>query len=159
MENLPALIFALPILLIGVGLAVQPLFNNDGYSFGPKPSSLAESLRLRAELLQERTALYNALIELDFDYTVDKIAEADYARQRYALMAQAVRVLRQLDALAADADPVEAALRAHQTEQTLQAADDGCIECGFVGKPHDRFCRGCGAPLQVAPQEVAHATR
>ena len=158
MENLPALVFAIPILLIGAAFAVQPLLEKSGVSFGKQDTTLTEQLRQRAELLEERSRLYQALLELDFDYSVDKIAQEDYARQRYILVAKSVQVLRQLDSLpeAAD-DPVEAAIRAYETGQTFEAAAEGCPECGYVGKANDRFCRGCGAPLHANHQEVAHA--
>lgn len=50
-------------------------------------------------LMAERDRIINALQELDFDYAMGKIPEADYPPQRALLVQKGVEILRHLDAL------------------------------------------------------------
>jgi len=73
-------------------------------------------------LLAERDRVLNALQELDFDFTLGKIPEADYPQQRAALLQQGANLLRQLDARqvqAPDGDVearIEAAIAARRAD-------------------------------------------
>ncbi|NPA26602.1 MAG: zinc ribbon domain-containing protein [Chloroflexi bacterium] len=55
--------------------------------------------RERSVLLARREAVINALRELDLDYAVGKLPEADYQRQRQALLKEGAAILKALDAL------------------------------------------------------------
>ena len=55
--------------------------------------------RLGMQLLRQQDQLYAAIKELEFDRSLGKVLEEDYAGQRRALDAEAVTVLGQLDQL------------------------------------------------------------
>jgi tetratricopeptide (TPR) repeat protein len=59
----------------------------------------------RLELGEERTAVYRALRELDFDHEAGHLAEDDYRALRATYEARAAAALRALDALGAPAAP------------------------------------------------------
>jgi hypothetical protein len=70
-----------------------------------------------SSLLAERDRILNALQELDFDFALGKIPEADFPGQRAALLQRGADILRQLDVLGAvptheDAEAREARLEA-----------------------------------------------
>jgi len=50
-----------------------------------------------SHLLAERDRILNAIKELDFDYALHKIPEAEYPTQRAALIHQGAEILKQLD--------------------------------------------------------------
>jgi hypothetical protein len=75
-------------------------------------------------LLAERDRVLNALQELDFDFALGKIPEADYPDQRAALLQQGANLLRQLDLRQANARQPEArpAPAAGEVEARIEAA-------------------------------------
>jgi NADH pyrophosphatase NudC (nudix superfamily) len=129
----------------------------------------------RSSLLAERDRLLTALQELDSDYSLGKVPEADYPVQRAALLQHGADILRQMDSLstlsapaasgspsasdpleaAIDArranmqtsdDPVEAAIAARRRDHQGQSAGF-CPKCGKPLQKSDRFCPKCGANL------------
>ncbi len=127
---------------------------------------MAEGERQRAELEARREALYAALKDLEFDHEMGKLSAEDYAALRERYTVQAVAVLQQLDALAAEEPPVVgqgdaaagpevevsaekemerevAALR----QATKTRAPLVCPVCRRACQPGDTFCAGCGASL------------
>ena len=49
------------------------------------------------DLLLERERAYTALLDLDFDFEVGKVSEADYQQLRQQLMSEAAQVLASID--------------------------------------------------------------
>ena len=70
----------------------------------------------------QRDAIYETLANLDFDHSIGKVNDDDYAVVRGQLMAQAVEVLRQLDAEGADIDAqIEEMVRARRSRRASSA--------------------------------------
>jgi hypothetical protein len=124
-------------------------------------------------LLAERDRILNAIQELDFDYSLGKIPEADYPAQRATLLQRGADTLRQLDAMGPvtsldDKDArVEAVIAAQRVEaENLQAVPNSGRVKPVVGTPDDDlevlianrrrkrsekaagFCHQCGRPVQ-----------
>lgn len=169
-------------ILIGLALTVmvgaliaQPFIERRGMR--EKQVTAAEAL------LAEREALLVALRDLDFDHAVGKITTEDYTPQRAQLAAQAVAVLKQMDALglspatetveaqieravasrrAAAAPPtadaqMEAAIAARR--QTAPAGGAVCAHCHTPAGADDRFCAKCGRALPAAAACAQCGTR
>lgn len=62
----------------------------------------------RERLLAERDGLYTAIRDLDFDHQTGRVDEDAYRALRAALTAQAADVLRRLDALSEEGEPLDA---------------------------------------------------
>ncbi len=154
--NIPTGLLALvAILIVGVYIA-QPFFSKQvGESGSRAGRGTAAQMRLRAELLQQRNEIYAAIRDLDFDYKTNKVSEESYTAERYALVAQGVEVLQELDTLPVsdETDPLEAAIAAMRSGQApaaidLEQADRYCPNCGEPAHPGDKFCGNCGANLE-----------
>ena len=65
--------------------------------FERKASKAAQAGHEQSSLLAERDRLLDTLQELDFDYALGKIPEAEYPLQRAALVQQGAQILRDLD--------------------------------------------------------------
>lgn len=117
------------------------------------------------ELLERRDSIYEAIRELRFDYQVGKVSQADYQLFESQLKAQAVQILKEIDALqAAEADPdLDARLEAEiaalrrnghglaqapSEEQQVSVAARYCPQCGARIRQEDRFCGQCGIALE-----------
>lgn len=117
------------------------------------------------DLIERRDSIYQAIKELEFDYQVGKVSDADYQAFDTQLKTQAVAVLKEIDVLqAAAVDPALdaqfeaeiAALRRNGPGQTVSepaaappvvSAAAFCPQCGRQARPGDHFCGQCGAVL------------
>ena len=96
----------------------------------------------RAEDLETRKAeIYAAIKDIEFDYQMGKLSEEDYLELRNQYKAEAVNILKQLDAIGAGSS------RARRTKRP-GSAEAFCPNCGTAVRKADRFCTECGTPLQ-----------
>ncbi len=167
MTNIPAIWLALIVAIVTVAYILRPfLLPEGGSQRKARKDANLHLIERQAELSQRRIDVYAAMKELDFDYSVDKVVEADYARQRYALMAEAISIANELDQIAVEivsTDPLEALIRGGKMPidtATAPVAASGtrfCPHCGEPVQPTDRFCGSCGANLMK--EGVAHAAQ
>lgn len=94
---LPIVLLALP----AAALVLWPLLRGAGAGreLPDPPLGSSGATDRRLELGEERTAIYRALRELDFDHEAGHLSEDDYRGLREAYEARAAAVLRALDAL------------------------------------------------------------
>jgi tetratricopeptide (TPR) repeat protein len=101
-QLLPILVLALP----AAALVLWPLRRGvrvGGEQSASPGAATGGASDPRLELGEERTAIYRALRELDFDHEAGHLSEDDYRGLRDAYEARAATVLRALDALGAPA--------------------------------------------------------
>jgi hypothetical protein len=154
-------------LLILVGLFIgRPLFDK-------RRAAAQRAGHQQSSLLAEQDRILNTLQELDFDYALGKIPQAEYQIQRNILLQQGAQLLRELDAYrpaetSEDAEArLEAAIAARRAE-TLRAAPgsngggskptlahpDDELEVIIANRRRERsekaagFCPQCGKPVQ-----------
>jgi hypothetical protein len=128
-----------------------------------------------SSLLAERDQILNALQELDFDFTLGKIPEADYPGQRRALLQRGADILRQLDSLRLENNQDDAEAREARLEAVIAArradavglraapngaagrvvrAPDDDLEAVIASRRREHkekaggFCPQCGKPVQ-----------
>jgi hypothetical protein len=104
-----------------------------------------------------------AIKELEFDFAMKKIAQADYDEMGGRLRRRAMGLIQQLDAttgyreqiereLAAALPPVSSAPAASASSApaaavsapSVAAAPSVCAACGTPNDPDARFCKQCG---------------
>ena len=114
------------------------------------------------QLTERKEQLYASIKELEFDHSLRKVSEEDYASLRSDLEAEAVVVLQQLDTAAGsdedEADEgldarIEADIAARRTLPTTASetpppaavpAHAFCHGCGQARTPEYQFCPHCG---------------
>jgi len=120
--------------------------------------------RLR-ELEREKQAVLKAIKEIELDYQMRKIADADYREMIDRYRTRAMRLISEIEAgdnfrelierelkdrLAAPvADAAEAG--ASPADSAAPAADaqaHACAGCGTINDQDARFCKKCGAKLE-----------
>jgi len=120
-------------------------------------------------LMAERDRVLNALQELDFDHSLEKIPEADYPVQRATLLQSGAEILRRLDALLSEASSgdlearMEAAIAARSQASSVETGrrnlraiygPDDDLEALLANRRRSRieksagFCPQCGSPVQ-----------
>ena len=167
--DMGSLFLILALLVLVVLFIARPFFETKSQNIGAQPAT-AEELE-RSSLMAEHDRLLNALQELDFDYTLGKIPEADYPAQRAQLLTHGADVLRRLDAFQEnpvdeDAEArIEAVIAARRADARRPvavgagglpgaAAPDDELEQVISGRRRQRqekaagFCPKCGGPVQ-----------
>jgi hypothetical protein len=91
--------------------------------------------------------------ELEFDFAMKKVAQADFDEMAGRLRARAIRIMRQLDAgegyRVAIEKEVQSRLAAVGAQPARSAATPTRQECacGVENDADARFCKSCGAKL------------
>jgi hypothetical protein len=108
--------------------------------------------RSRAALEREKGLVLRSIKELEFDRSMKKISEQDFAEMSERLRVRAARLMQQLDEGVAYRDAIAKALEARVPREAMTAAPvaTACGGCGVANDPDARFCKGCGARLEAA---------
>lgn len=143
---------AIDVVLVLAGLAAiaHPFLNRDlRHATGIGPD-----VARRAEVLQEKEAVYAAIKDLEFEYRAGKLSTQDYADLLEAYRTRAFTLLKTVDEAVAGQDTaVPQCARCGHTNPSgsnfcaacgiaLQAT---CRRCGTERRPPDRYCRACGS--------------
>lgn len=113
--------------------------------------------RTRAALEREKTLVLRSIKELEFDFAMGKVAQADFDDMSARLRSRALGLMRQLDAGGGYreqiAKEVEERLRADGTVRLTPdaaetpAAAGVCSSCDTRNDEDAKFCKNCGAKL------------
>ena len=116
--------------------------------------------RTRAALEREKTLVLRSIKELEFDFAMGKVAQADFDEMSARLRARAAGLIRQLDQSGGYkeliAKEVESRLKAERTDEKAQdsapRAEDpvdtgACASCGTINDQDAKFCKNCGSKL------------
>jgi len=148
--DLAALLVVLGMAILTVAYVGRPLIEGSHREPGARERRLSS---LRAEYDQALSLLH----ELEMDFAMGKIEEADYLEQRATRLARGAAVLREIDELAAAAAqageslvppsaPADGDLEA-RVAQLRERAGGFCGRCGQLLLLGDRFCSRCGHPV------------
>lgn len=99
----------------------------------------------RATELQERKeAIYEAIKDIEFDYQMGKLSEADFKELRQEYKNQAIDLLKKID----QTQHKKGKHRRGKTKNKgVSAAAGHCTSCGAPVTKEDRFCGNCGMKL------------
>ena len=101
--------------------------------------------RTRAALEREKTLVLRSIKELEFDHSMGKVSDADFAEMRDKLRARAVRLMTELEGSALYRAQIERDAAA--ISETKVKAPRACASCHTVNDADARFCKQCGAAL------------
>lgn len=97
-------------------------------------------------LEEAKVRIYEALRDLQFEYRVGKLSDADYQAAKHELQKELARVLQQLDEVGASSAPAaKKAAPAPAPAPKLNA----CPHCGATFQEKLKFCGQCGKPMEV----------
>ncbi len=99
----------------------------------------AESETPIKPLEEAKVRIYEALRDLQFEYRLDKLSDADYQASKQELQKELARVLQQMDA-AGTAAPAPKA----------KPQGNVCPHCGASFKEKLKFCGECGKAMEGA---------
>lgn len=99
--------------------------------------------RAREELLREKALLLRSIKELEFDRSMGKVSESDFAKLSAPLRARALSLMQALEREPADPPTSPAPARPAQRSK----AGIVCASCGRTNDADARFCKSCGTQL------------
>jgi hypothetical protein len=100
------------------------------------PGTAGEKEAAREALLSQKHLAYENLKDLDFDMASGKLSEADYQAMKQEMEAEAIGLLKELDALEGEGG------------QAPEPDQHTCPSCGRATEPDNSFCHGCGVKLR-----------
>ena len=113
----------------------------------------AESETPIKPLEEAKVRIYEALRDLQFEYRVGKLSDADYQASKQALQQELARVLHQMDAAApapkAGKAKAEVAKPEAQKPAPVEAKSYVCPHCEASFKDPLKFCGECGKPMEA----------
>jgi hypothetical protein len=139
-----------------------PLFKRKA-KITPISSDSLDGYHLK-ELLKKKENAYLAIKDLDFDYKMGKLSEADHINLREQLKREAMVILQQIDELEKSQygesleDQIEREILAYRKRkkaeiQSYSAKITSEIKCPHCQKPsgaNDKFCSECGTRVQMS---------
>jgi hypothetical protein len=135
---------AVSILLISAVLAMVLLVR-------PGAIPPTETLSPTAHLEERKAAINENLRDLNFEYRLGKLSEADYTKSRQGLENQLARVNATIVSLVGKtARPAPPAAKPVEEKVEQKKAVFKCPACGAGFEKAMKFCGECAAPMEVA---------
>ena len=107
--------------------------------------------RTRAALEREKTLVLRAIKELEFDRAMSKVSAEDFEEMGSRLRARALVLMKQLDVDAPGyRDLIERELAERLGAEGETPRRPPCPECGTPNDLDARFCKACGASVEVS---------
>jgi hypothetical protein len=101
-----------------------------------------------AHLEERKAQIYENLRDLQFEFRLGKLSDADYQKTKVDLQRELAKVLAEIDALqpAAPLQPARARAAKASAETTVKVSDK-CPHCGAKFAEPLRFCGACGKAM------------
>lgn len=107
--------------------------------------------RTRVALEREKQLVLRSIKELEFDFAMKKMSQADFDDMGARLRVRALGLMRQLDAGGGYREQIEKEVERRLGEKVtpgVVAHSRGtCGSCGTTNDPDARFCKSCGNKL------------
>jgi hypothetical protein len=132
------MIFAAAVLLT-VGAIAFTLLIRDKDLPKPAPSTGFEHLEER------KARIYENLRDLQFEFRVGKLSDADYQQTKQGLQSELATVLAEIDKLKGQAPPKAAAPK--PTVAPVSVETNVCPHCGARFPTNMKFCGECGKAM------------
>jgi hypothetical protein len=118
----------------------------------PKDLPEPEPVSPFAHLDERKAAIYENLRDLQFEYRVGKLSDADYQSVKQDLQKELANVLAEVDKLRATIPTQPAPKTASPTNRaaTVRERSFTCPTCNATFDKDLKFCGECGKPMKVA---------
>lgn len=134
------MIIAASIILIAGVLALVLFVRPGDIPLEPPPSPVQH-------LDERKAAIYDNLRDLNFEFRLGKLSEADYKKTKAGLQAELAKVMAETDRILKS--PPETATAAVPAPAKKSAAPSfACPHCGATFDKAMKFCGECGKPME-----------
>jgi len=122
------------------------------FILGVRPKDLPEPEPVSPfqHLDERKAAIYENLRDLQFEYRLGKLSDADYQTTKQDLQKELAAVLAEVDKLSASLGTAAAAKPAQAPKATARKAGFTCPTCNAAFDKDLKFCGECGKPMKVA---------
>jgi hypothetical protein len=100
-----------------------------------------------AHLEERKAQIYENLRDLQFEFRLGKLSDADYQKTKVDLQRELAKVLAEIDAVQPVAAKPARAKAAKATAETVAKVSDKCPHCGAKFPEPMRFCGACGKAM------------
>ncbi|GMV21445.1 MAG: hypothetical protein AMXMBFR57_13940 [Acidimicrobiia bacterium] len=100
--------------------------------------------RDREVLEQDKATVLRAIKDLEFDYGMKKVSEADYQEMLTRLKRRALLLMEQLEQIPAEPPPAPVAAKSQSARGRQTVV---CTRCQTANEPDAKFCKQCGERL------------
>jgi rRNA maturation endonuclease Nob1 len=102
-----------------------------------------------AHLEERKAQIYENLRDLQFEFRLGKLSDADYQKTKVDLQRELAKVLAEIDAVqpAAPAPPVRAKAAKAAADTPAVKVSDKCPHCGAKFPQPLKFCGECGKAM------------
>ena len=114
---------------------------------GGRIRELSRRERQRRSMLEDRERVYTAIQELDFDYRMGKVEEADYRQTRARYEQYAITLLKALDKSSSRTETIARRIEAEVSALRKKRSSRTCPDCDATLPADARFCPGCGVSV------------
>jgi len=113
--------------------------------------------RTRVALEREKMLVLRSIKELEFDFAMGKIAQADFDEMSTRLRSRAVRLMKELDASGGYREQIQKEV-SERLQGTIRPKPDApvkveatgvCESCGTKNDTDAKFCKNCGHRLST----------
>ena len=113
----------------------------------PKPAPVSPFRHLD----ERKAAIYESLRDLQFEYRLDKLSDADYQTTKIELQKELARVLQETDRIKAEMG-LQPSVNPQRGESAKPATPkkNACPACGAQFEKALKFCSECGKPMWVS---------
>ena len=138
----PVALILLSAAILGTGLVAIAFHRALAGFFGAKDTAEpVRGARARDELLREKALVLRSIKELEFDRSMGKVSEADFAQLSAPLRARALSLMQALER-----EPEAPAAAARHSSASSAALV--CPSCGRTNDTDAKFCKSCGSRLE-----------
>jgi hypothetical protein len=116
----------------------------------PKDLPIPEPESPFQHLDERKAAIYENLRDLQFEFRLGKLSDADYQATKRDLQKELAGVLAEVDKLKNGTAPARAAAAATAPKPVKAASGFVCDSCGASFQTDLKFCGECGKPMKVA---------
>ena len=106
----------------------------------------APAVSLTAHLDERKAQIYENLRDLQFEYRLGKLSDADYQKTKVDLQRELAKVLAEIDALQ-PAVPVQSKAAAAAVQAKAKPDGKTCPHCGAKFAQPMKFCGECGKAM------------
>jgi hypothetical protein len=149
----PVALILLSAAIVAAGLVAVALHHAITSFFAPAGETPRVSSRSREFLEQEKSLVLRSIKELEFDRSMGKVSDKDFAEIAARLRARAIGVMEQLERLNGPGAPVQgppSSRSGSDGPSSSRPRSDGpssCPSCGMAVDADARFCKSCGTKL------------